>query len=114
MFNINGVRTDSTTEGMKVTFAREFTTGWEKKEFKPVYGTVERDDNLREFIPVRKNMLSKTSRDTSVGPEIIPGQDLWEAPSNEDRNHRVSNWYFRIQFPVVVKPSKTSSVSMSL
>jgi hypothetical protein len=114
--SVNGVRTDSTTEGMKVTFAREFTKDWMLQSFKPKYGTEEKDDNLAEFIPTRSRMLSKTATENSAGPAIVPGQDLWQAydANAPDRNHRISNWYFRIDLPLDIKPSATSALNMVL
>jgi hypothetical protein len=116
LMSIDGVNTDSTTEGMRLSFAREFTKDWMLQSFKPKYGSEERMDNLAEFIPTRTHMLAKDVGGNSIGPAIVPGQDLWQAYDSyaPDLNHRISNWYFRIEIPSQVKPSATNAVSMAL
>lgn len=107
-FTIDGVAVDSTAPGFETRFAREHTPGWETKEFQPILEEEERADNLASFLPLRKTQLPKLENGTEVGAVITPGADMWKPPSNVaagepyDQNHKLSNFYFRIQIPSTV------------
>lgn len=104
-FTIDGKFVDSTAPGFETRFAREHTDGWEKPTFSPVLDEIERPDNLASFVPLRKNQLPKIEGGSEAGPAITPGADMWKAPANVaageeyDQNHKLSNFYFRIQIP---------------
>lgn len=104
-FSIDGKFVDSAAAGFETRFAREHTAGWEKPSFSPVLDDNERSDNLASFTPLRKNQLPKTEEGSEVGPAITPGADMWKPPANVaageeyDQNHKLSNFYFRIQIP---------------
>lgn len=107
-FSIDGKVVDSTAAGFETRFARQHTDGWETPWFSPALDDVERSDNLASFVPLRKNQLPKTEGGSDVGPAIIPGADMWKAPANVaageeyDQNHKLSNFYFRIQVPTTL------------
>lgn len=107
-FTIDGTAVDSTAPGFETRFAREHTDGWETKEFQPVLEEEERPDNLASFLPLRKTQLPKLENGTETGDVITPGADMWKPPANVaagepyDQNHKLSNYYFRIQIPATI------------
>jgi hypothetical protein len=120
-FNIDGAGVDSTALGFETRFAREHTPGWEKKEFKPVLSEAENADNLAAFVPLRTHQLPKSINGTTKGPAITPGADMWKPPSNVasgeeyDQNHKISNFYFRIDIPSTISTSSApGTISMQL
>lgn len=121
-FSIDGTVIDSTAPGFETRFAREHTDGWETKNFIPILEEEERADNLASFLPLRKTQLPKLENGTEVGAVITPGADMWKPPSNVaageayDQNHKLSNYYFRIQIPstLTVPASAPKTFSMQL
>lgn len=101
-FTINGITVDSRGAGFDTRFSREHTDDWFSKGFKPTLASEEKDDNLRSFTPLRARMLPKVAGSSEVGQVIVPGTDYYQPPTTgaaADQNHKLSNFYFRVQIP---------------
>lgn len=120
-FTIDGTIVESKAPGFETRFARSYSDGWETKEFIPILAEKETEANLAAFVPLRTRQLPKNVNDTTEGAVISPGADMWKAPSNVatgevyDQNHKVSNFYFRIQIPSTISTSPApGTISMQL
>lgn len=107
-FTINGAAMDSTSAGFDTRFAREHTDNWFSPQFTPILADTEAKDNLKAFTPLRAKMLPKTEQSSVFGETIVPGKDYYQPPGsgdNYDQNHKLSNFYFRIQIPTKLPSS---------
>jgi hypothetical protein len=91
---VNGTSVDLKTPGVQLQYARAFTTDWYEPHFKPVYGLNEDEPDLQKFLPLREKKFT--------GETITPTGDYFASLDPADRDHKPSNFYFRLTLPVRV------------
>ena len=92
---INGTHVTSSSPGVTVHYAREYTKEWFLPSYKLTPDNTAEDESetdLTKFIPLRPKTL------TSDKP-IKEGVDYWEPRDDSSADNKRSNWYYRVQVP---------------
>lgn len=88
------MRTSAPGGGLVVRFARARVEGWAARKF-DVGAHAAKDERVArrgEFLPMRVRTLER-------GAPIEPGADLWRPADQSSKDHRLGNWYWRVDVP---------------
>lgn len=86
--------TSAPTGGLAVRFARARIPGWTTPDFDITAhaATDEASAQRGQFLPMRARTLEK-------GVPIVEGADLWKPADQASKDHRLANWYWRVDVP---------------
>lgn len=88
-FMVNGTAIDTLSSAVSTRFARGFVPNWFLPSTSLSYADEEATAGTYDFVPLRTHMLSD-------GSPIPHGVDSWRPPDGT-ADHKISNFYFRIQ-----------------
>lgn len=88
-FVVNGTLLDTNDPNVKIRFNRAHVPNWYALDVNLTFAEDEHTASYTDFLPLRTQMLFD-------GSTIVKGEDYWK-PSDGTEDHKVSNFYFRIE-----------------
>lgn len=99
-FTINGSSFDK--RATSIMYSRQHSPNW----FSPMLnmdssnvGMDESEKDLRKFLPLRRQLLT-------TGEAIESGEDYWQPRDDKNADHRIGDFYFRVQILGSVEPTE--------
>lgn len=87
---VNGSSLETNLPGLELSYSTTYTPDWFEPSFEPDYAPSEMESP-------HSGWYSPRSRTMESDEAILPGQDFWQPPDSSSKDHKLSNFYWRLK-----------------